>query len=52
MSLNEADGKGTSTLIQGGGLSSLIKFGRSCFQQLCFEDGYYDLLLLEEKEGR
>lgn len=27
MSLNEADSRGTSTLIQGGGLSALIKYG-------------------------
>lgn len=52
MSLSEADCKGTSTLIQGGGLSALIKLGKSCFWWLCFEDDYYDLLLIKEKEGR
>lgn len=51
MSLSETDCKGTSALIQGG-LSALIKLGKSCFWWLYFEDDYYDLFLIEEKEGR
>lgn len=42
MSLNEGDCEGASTLIQGGGLSVLIKLGKSCFWWLLFEDDYYD----------
>lgn len=51
MSLNEADCEGSFTLIQGGGLSVLIKLGKDCFWWLLFEDDYYDLLLIEPGLG-
>lgn len=51
MSLNEADYEGSFTLIQGGGLSVLIKLGESCSWWLLFEDDYYDLPLIKPGLG-